>query len=66
MWHARILSTDEYFAFCNRCDIGDFHHHYPSVVDEPSRYRLTRALNIELFGEIPKDTTVWHFPVEED
>jgi hypothetical protein len=62
MWHARILSTNEYFSFCNRYDNGDFHHHYSSMVDEPSRYRLTRALNIELFGELPKTQLFGLFP----
>ncbi len=51
MCHACILSTNEYIAFRNHYNNGDFHHHNPSVVHEPSHYRLTTA-------------PVWPLPVE--
>lgn len=66
MWHAHILSTKEYFAFCERHNDGEYLHHDPSMVDVPSRYRLTRTLYIELFDELPKDATIWPPPPVEE
>ena len=65
MWHAHILSTREYFAFCDRHNDGDYLHHDPSMVDVPSRYRLTRFRYFDLFDELPADAAIWPPPVEE-
>ena len=62
MWHAHILSTKEYFAFCERHNDGEYIHHDPSMVDVLSRYRLTHIRYIELFDEVPKDATIWPHP----
>jgi hypothetical protein len=32
MWHAQILSTKAYHAFCDRHNGGDYVHHDPSMV----------------------------------
>ena len=64
MWHAHILSTREYFAFCDRHNDGGYLHHDPSMVDVPTRYRLTWIYYIELFGE-PQNATIWPPPAEE-
>lgn len=64
MWHAHILSTKEYFAFCDRHNDGDYLHHDPTMVDVPSRYRLTMIRYIEMFGDL-YSRLIWPPPVEE-
>ena len=59
MWHAHVLSTKEYFAFCKRHNDGDYLHHDPSMVNTKYRYRWTLTQYRELFHESPKDATIW-------
>jgi hypothetical protein len=61
MWHAHILSTKEYFAFCARHNDGEYIHHDPSMVGVLSRYISTRLRYIELFDDVPK-APIWPFP----
>lgn len=71
MWHAHILSTKEYFAFCDRHNDGDYLHHDPTMVDVPSRYRLTMTRYVELFGwdsspaQLSMLQRIWPVPAEE-
>ena len=59
MWHAHILSTKEYFAFCERYNDGEYIHHDPSMTDVPTRYTLTWQKYFELFGSNPKNLSIW-------
>jgi hypothetical protein len=60
MWHAHLLSTKEYFAFCKRHNDGDYLHHDPSMVDaKKHRYRWTLTQYRELFNESPKNAIIW-------
>lgn len=59
MWHAHILSTKEYFAFCDRYNDGEYIHHDPSMTDVPARYTLTWQKYFELFGSNPKNLSIW-------
>ena len=66
MWHAHILSTKEYFAFCERhSSSGEYIHHDPSMTDVPRRYRMTWQRYEELFGSSPKDQSIWPYPEPE-
>lgn len=56
---AHILSTKEYFAFCERHNDGNYIHHDPSMMDVPSRYETTMQRYQALFGSFPKDQTIW-------
>lgn len=56
---AHILSTKEYFAFCDRHNEGEYIHHDPSMTDVPARYNLTWKKYVELFGHCPKDLSIW-------
>ena len=69
MWHAHILSTKEYFAFCERYNDGEYIHHDPSMTDVPTRYTLTWRKYLELFGACPKNLSIWpqcELELEED
>ena len=69
MWHAHILSTKEYFAFCDRYNDGEYIHHDPSMTDVPARYTLTWRKYFELFGSWPKNLSIWpqcELELEED
>ena len=59
MWHAHILSTKEYFAFCARYNGAEYLHHDPSLTDVPARYLLTMQRYRELFGSDPLDKAIW-------
>lgn len=59
VWHAHILSTKEYFAFCARYNDGEYLHHDPSLTDVPARYLLTMQRYRELFGMDPTDKSIW-------
>ena len=65
MWHAHILSTNQYFAFCDRHNSGVYIHHDPSLENVPTRYELTLRRYAELFGYIPKDECIWPLPEEQ-
>ena len=56
---AHILSTKEYFAFCDRHNEGEYIHHDPSMTDVPARYNLTWKKYFELFGSYPKNLSIW-------
>ena len=66
MWHAHILSTKEYFAFCDRFNGGEYIHHDPTMTDVPRRYALTMKSYVELFGSAPKDVSIWPRAEEEE
>ena len=57
--HTQILSTKEYFAFCERFNKGEYIHHDPSMTDVPARYTLTWTKYSGLFGSYPKDLAIW-------
>ncbi|KAL7528541.1 hypothetical protein ACHAWF_005196 [Thalassiosira exigua] len=65
MWHAHILSTREYLAFCDRHNGGEYLHHDPTMTSVPARYRATMKRYLELFEEKPKDQGIWP-PIEEE
>ena len=56
---AHILSTKEYFAFCERHNDGNYIHHDPSMMDVPARYEMTMQRYQALFGSFPKDQAIW-------
>ena len=66
MWHAHILATRAYFAFCARHHRREYLHHDPTLTDVPARYRATWARYSELFGHAPKDRSIWPPPREEE
>lgn len=60
-WHAHILFTREYLAFCKAINDGKYIHHMPflkddKLVGDPSM-RKTLRLYRELFGQPP--ASVW-------
>ena len=57
--YTQILSTKEYFAFCERFNKGEYIHHDPSMTDVPARYTLTWTKYSGLFGSYPKDLAIW-------
>jgi len=65
MWHANILSTREYFVFCERHNRGDYLHHDPSRTDVPARYQTTWEQYSALFGHGGKDGSIWP-PAEKE
>lgn len=71
MWHAHILSTKQYFSFCDRHNGGEYIHHDPTMTDVPNRYGMTWRKYEELFGHSPKNQAIWppsesSEPEEED
>lgn len=58
-WHAHILSTKEYFAFCTRHNNGDYLHHDPTMTKVQERYELTLEAYENIFGERPTDKIIW-------
>ncbi|KAL9184050.1 hypothetical protein ACHAXT_002136 [Thalassiosira profunda] len=64
MWHAHILSTEQYAAFCERHNGGAFIHHDPTMQDVPRRYRETMKSYAKLFGT-PEDRDIWPEAEEE-
>ena len=58
-WHAHILSTKEYMAFCERYNDGVYIHHDPSMQDVPERYTLLWKKYAEKFGSAPNNASIW-------
>jgi hypothetical protein len=59
LWHAHILSTKEYMAFCERYNDGVYIHHDPSMQDVPERYTLLWKKYAEKFGSAPNNASIW-------
>jgi hypothetical protein len=59
MWHAHILSTREYFAFCERYNNKEYIHHNPSLTNGRNLYKDTLQKYKEYFGHAPSSTTIW-------
>jgi hypothetical protein len=58
MWHAHILSTKEYSAFCARHNRGIFIHHDPTLGYGDQRYQETLKEYQQAFNQDP-DKLVW-------
>jgi hypothetical protein len=58
MWHAHILSTKEYFAFCARHNRGNFIHHDPTLGYGDQRYQETLKEYQQKFNQ-NQDKLVW-------
>jgi len=58
-WHAHILSTREYFAFCERHNGGEYVHHDPTMKRGQERYEAAIEAYKELFGNRPSDFNIW-------
>lgn len=65
LWHAHILSTREYLAFCERYNHGDYLHHDPTMRRGQRRYTETLDQYQKLFGEAPTDKEIWPDHVDE-
>jgi hypothetical protein len=59
MWHAHILSTREYFAFCERYNNKEYIHHNPALTNGRESYKGTLQKYKEYFGHAPSSTTIW-------
>ena len=69
IWHTHILFTNDYLAFCDRVNNGNYFHHRPSI-DEAERSRLaphyqeqTLRLYKQRFGE--PDESIWGLAAQE-
>lgn len=65
MWHAHILSTNEYFAFCNRYNKNKYIHHNPTLTNGRALYKETLRKYEECFGYEPT-WPIWQYSFEED
>ena len=65
LWHARILSTRAYLAFCQRHNHGQYLHHDPTVKQGQERYDLTLQVYEKLYGEKRSDKEIWPDRVDE-
>lgn len=60
MWHAHILSTREYFAFCERHNNdGGYVHHDPTMTRGQARYKKTLQAYKLIFKEKPNHPDIW-------
>ncbi len=68
MWHAHILSTRQYFAFCDRCNKNKYIHHNPTLTNGRVLYKYTLRKYAEYFGHEPRSASIWPkgIEVEED
>lgn len=63
-WHAHILSTREYFSFCEQYNHGLYLHHDPTMRNGQDRYTLTMTEYEGLYGDLPEDVEIWPENVE--
>lgn len=59
LWHAHILSTRQYLAFCERHNQGAFLHHDPTMKQGQKRYKLTLDAYENMYGTKPDDQQIW-------
>ena len=59
MWHAHILSTRQYFAFCDRCNKNKYIHHNPTLTNGLVLYKDTLRKYAEYFGYGPRSASIW-------
>jgi hypothetical protein len=64
LWHAHILSTREYVAFCDRYNNGAYLHHDPTMKSGQDRYALTMTEYENMYGGRPEDLEIWPENVE--
>ena len=64
-WHAHILHTEQYVAFCQNL-VGEYMHHRPLDRSRPADvagmkilYDYTQAIMPKLFGEVEVDRAFW-------
>ena len=65
MWHAHILSTRQYSAFCHRSNDGEYIHHDPTMLAGQQRYALTLKRYNKFFGIDPSDRNIWPLSLSE-
>ena len=59
LWHAHILSTREYLAFCEQYNQGKYLHHDPTMRKGQERYKDTLKTYESMFNEKPSDEAIW-------
>jgi hypothetical protein len=64
-WHAHILCTRQYLAFCVRSNNSEFIHHDPMMTSGPERYKLTKEYYEKEFGEVPNNVVIWPDDVDD-
>ena len=67
---AHILSTREYFAFCDRYNKNKYIHHNPTLTNGHVMYKDTLRKYKDFFGYAPKSASIWpkgmQFVIEEE
>lgn len=59
LWHAHMLASKEYFAFCDRHNQGKYLHHDPTMKQGQKRYKQTLEAYKGRFGRKPDDPDIW-------
>lgn len=59
LWHAHILSTRAYLAFCDRHNGGSYLHHDPALKRGQERYERTLEALKDRYQESGYDAEIW-------